>query len=112
MLPLLIGFRTISPEDLHSLIQRKAVTTIDVNTRSSWLTSRVPGALSLDPDDYDTGDLPTDLGALLVFYSSNAWCLKALNAARRAKALGHRDIRVMTAGISGWLAAGLPTESG
>jgi 3-mercaptopyruvate sulfurtransferase SseA len=26
--------------------------------------------------------------------------------------MGHENVRVMSAGIRGWLAAGLPTESG
>ena len=35
---------------------------------------------------------------------------KAPNAARRAKKLGHTDIRVMSTGITGWTDAGLPVE--
>jgi len=69
-------------------------------------------ALPLDPQGYTAADLPENLDATLVFYCSNPWCRKAPTAARRAKGLGYRDVRVMSAGISGWLDAALPTESG
>jgi len=38
--------------------------------------------------------------------------MKALSAARRARSLGYGNVHVMSAGISGWLAAKLPTETG
>jgi rhodanese-related sulfurtransferase len=34
------------------------------------------------------------------------------DAAREAAKLGYRDLRVMTDGIRGWVAAGKPVESG
>ena len=60
---------------------------------------------------YLSNDLPADRTAPLVFYCSNFLCRKAPNAARRAKAMGFTNVRVMSAGISGWISAGLPTES-
>jgi rhodanese-related sulfurtransferase len=107
----LIGLRTISPAELHELIQRGAVTTIDVNGPLSWNTAHVPGALRLDPKTFTAHDLPTDVDSTLVFYCSNFLCRKAPLAAHRARRLGYRDVRVMSAGISGWLDASLPTES-
>jgi len=47
-----------------------------------------------------------------VFYCSNPLCRKAPSAARRAKQMGYTDVKVMSAGISGWLDAKLPTETG
>ncbi len=109
----LMGLKTISPEGLYQLVQNAgAVSVVDVNSHQSWTTARVPGARNLDPVDYKESDLPADKGGALVFYCSNPMCRKAPNAARRAKALGYENVRVMSAGISGWLAAKLPTESG
>ena len=68
--------------------------------------------VNLDPAAYDSGDLPADMGALVVFYCSNPWCRKAPNAARRAGSLGYGNVRVMSAGIKGWLEAELPVETG
>jgi rhodanese-related sulfurtransferase len=108
----LMGLSTISPQDLHHLMQNEPVTAIDVNSRQSWIQARVPGALNLDPLEYNDSDLPTDKNAALVFYCSNVLCRKAPNAARRAKSMGYHRVQVMSAGISGWLSANLPTESG
>lgn len=108
----LMGLRTISPRDLHERLQREPWTIIDVNSRDSWASAHVPGARHLDPTGYEERDLPGDKEALLAFYCSNPMCRKAPNAARRTKQLGYTNVHVMSAGISGWLAANLPTETG
>jgi rhodanese-related sulfurtransferase len=109
----LMGLKTISPGDLHRLVQGPGhVSVIDVNSRDSWLRARVPGAKHLDPVDYQDSDLPPEKSEMVVFYCSNPMCRKAPNAARRAKKIGYTNVHVMSAGISGWLAANLPTESG
>jgi rhodanese-related sulfurtransferase len=113
MFALLMGLKTIAPNDLHRLVQVPGqVSVMDVNSHQSWMKARVPGARNLDPVDYKDSDLPADKNATLVFYCSNPMCRKAPNAARRAKKLGYGNVRVMSAGISGWLDAKLPTESG
>jgi rhodanese-related sulfurtransferase len=112
MIAQLMGLKTISPRDLHPLVRDRQVTTFDVNSRQSWMDAHVPGARHIDPIEFQERDLPTDRHAALVFYCSNPLCRKAPNAARRAKKMGYDDVRVMSAGISGWLAADLPTESG
>ena len=108
----LMGLEVISPAGLRNLMQNESVTVIDVNSRQSWLRARVPTAVSLDPVAYGENDLPPQRDSILVFYCSNFMCRKAPNAARRAQAMGYRNVRVMSAGISGWLGASLPTEAG
>jgi rhodanese-related sulfurtransferase len=108
----LMGLKTISPAGLHQLLQQRRVTVVDVNSRQSWMKARVPGAMHLDPAGYQDSELPTDKQASLVFYCSNPLCRKAPNAARRAKHMGYSDVQVMSAGITGWLAAELPTQAG
>ena len=109
----LMGSKTISPDSLHRLARNpEQVSIIDVNSRQSWISARVPGARNLDPVAFSDSDLPPDKNTVLVFYCSNPMCRKAPNAARRAKKIGYSNVRVMSAGISGWLAAALPTESG
>ena len=112
MFTLLMGLKAISPGELHQMIQGRQVTVIDVNSRQSWMKARVPGALNLDPADYNDSDLPPDKESSLVFYCSNPMCRKAPNAARRAKKMGYSNVKVMSAGISGWLGTKLPTEGG
>ncbi|MDP9193831.1 MAG: rhodanese-like domain-containing protein [Acidobacteriota bacterium] len=108
----LMGLDTVSPAALHQLMQREPVITIDVNSPQSWARARVPGARNLEPLAYKDSDLPSDKEAVLIFYCSNFLCRKAPNAALRAKRMGYPNVRVMSAGISGWLDAALPTESG
>ena len=112
MLARLMGLTTISPAELHEAIQKRQVTVIDVNSPQSWMKAHVPGALNLDPASYGDSDLPPDKEASLVFYCSNPMCRKAPSAARRAKQMGYGNVKVMSAGIRGWLATHLPTEGG
>lgn len=112
MFALLMGLKTISPQDLHLRLQERAVTVFDVNSAQSWMKAHVPGALHLDPENYGIGDLPSDKASDLVFYCSNPMCRKAPNAARRAKKMGYGNIKVLSAGITGWIAAKLPVEAG
>lgn len=103
---------SISPGGLNEMIKNDRITVLDVNSRQSWIKAHVPGALNLDPIRYSKSDLPTDKESNLVFYCSNHMCRKAPNAARRAEKMGYKNVKVMSTGISGWLAAGLPTEAG
>ena len=112
MFALLMGLKSISPDALHKMMQEQKATVIDVNSPQSWSAAHVPGALNLDPVNYSDRDLPTDKEANLIFYCSNPFCRKAPNAARRAKQMGYGNVKVMSAGISGWLSANLPTEGG
>ncbi len=108
----LLGLKTISPQDLLEHVQHHTATAIDVHAPASWMQARVPGARNLDPVRYSDRDLPADKNAVLVFYCSNFLCRKAPNAALRAKRMGFANVRVMSVGISGWIDAGLPVESG
>lgn len=112
MIAWLMGLKTISPAVLHQRMTSEQVAVFDVNPRGSWLKARVPGARNIEPLDYKDTDLPANKSSGVVFYCSNPMCRKAPNAARRAKKMGYSNVLVMSAGISGWLATKLPTESG
>lgn len=112
MFATLYGLKTIAPRKLHEQLERGTVTVVDVNVPASWHSARVPGATRLDPLAFNESDLPAAKDAPLVFYCSNPLCRKAPHAARRAQAMGYTDVRVLSAGIRGWLGANLPYESG
>ena len=112
MFALLMGLKSISPGGLHEMMRKEKVTVVDVNSRQSWLKARVPGAVNLDPANYGDGDLPADKASPLVFYCSNPLCRKAPSAARRAEKMGYGNVKVMSAGITGWLDKKLPTDGG
>jgi len=112
MLATLYGLKSITPAALDELLGRATVAIFDVNSPASWRSARVPGASRLDPLAFTERDLPAEKDAPLVFYCSNPLCRKAPHAARRARAMGYTDVRVLSAGIRGWLGANLPFESG
>jgi len=108
MIARLLGLATISPTDLRAKLPSLSI--FDVNSLSSWREAHVPGARHLDPDGFEAADLPAPRDAAIVFYCSGPLCRKAPRAARRARDLGYTNVRVMSAGIRGWVSAGLPTE--
>ncbi len=112
MMARLMGLATVSPAQLHQRMQREAIAIFDVNSPASFREARLPGARHLDPEAQLEGVLPQDPEQALVFYCSNPLCRKAPLAARRARKLGYHNVRVLSAGISGWLSAGLPVERG
>jgi rhodanese-related sulfurtransferase len=112
MMARLMGLKTVDPPTLLDELGNQQLSIYDVNSRGSWLEARIPGAHHLDPEAFDESDLSADKDQRLVFYCSNPMCRKAPRAAKRAKKLGYREVRVLSAGISGWRAAGLPVESG
>lgn len=109
---LVAGLPRVSPEQLNRLRLSGAAHVIDVNAPRVWAKGHVPGARNLDPKTLASGVLPEDKSTPLVFYCSNVYCWKAPNVARKVKSMGYQNVQVMSAGIDGWLAAGLPTERG
>jgi len=107
-----MGLKTESPATLRRRMESEPIAIFDVNSRPSFLAARIPGARHLDPERFVEGDLPADRDRAVLFYCSNPLCSKAPRAARRATKMGYREVRVLSAGISGWLDAGLPIESG
>lgn len=110
MLALLMGVKSMSCSDVQALPSDGRACVFDVNDESRWLVAHVPGARNLDPRGFTRDELPADTDTLLVFYCSNPMCRKAPMAARRAKAMGYANVRIMAAGIQGWMAANLPVE--
>lgn len=111
MFAILMGLKSISCRDVNDLLPLKQVAVFDVNARSRWAAAHLPGARHLDPEHFGPGDLPADKDTQLVFYCSNFMCRKAPTAARRARAMGFANVRVMSAGIQGWLGDRLPVET-
>jgi len=109
MYALFLGLKSVTPAALHAAAAG-VVAVFDLNARSRWEQAHVPGARHLGVDFART-DLPADPSTPLVFYCANWMCRKAPVAARRARQMGFEDVRVMSAGIAGWMAAGHPTQA-
>jgi rhodanese-related sulfurtransferase len=112
MMAFLMGLKSVSAGEVQELAEKRAATIVDVNSQQSWDRAHVPGAKHLDAAAFTQSDLPADKDASLVFYCGNPMCSKAPRAAKRAKAMGYNNVRVMSAGISGWVADKRPVETG
>jgi rhodanese-related sulfurtransferase len=106
-------FNDISINEVNKLAESKSAVIIDVNGDESFKAGHVPGALDFAViQDKLAASLPQKKDTLIVAYCGNPKCGAYLKAAKAAQKLGYTNIKHMSAGISGWKAAGLKTESG
>ena len=105
-------FGDISIKDLKKAIKEKSVIVIDVNGSKSYARGHVPTAIDFSAKG---GDLKAalegkDKETLVVAYCGGPSCGAYKRAASKAKALGFKNVKHLSAGISGWLQAGEKTE--
>jgi rhodanese-related sulfurtransferase len=101
----------ISIAELNKAIAAKTVTVIDVNGSESYKNGHVPSALNFAEISTDLATkLPADKGALVVAYCGGPACHAYTKAADAAAKLGYTNVKHLSAGISGWLQQGQPTE--
>ncbi len=106
-------FPDISIEEVKSAIKSGKITLIDVNGSNSYNKGHVPGAIDFAAAQKDLASaLPKDKNALIVAYCGGPSCKAYTKAANAAEKLGYKNIKHMSAGISGWLQAGEKTEKG
>ena len=107
------SFPDVKIDDLKSAIASKHVTVIDVNGSDSWKEGHIPGALDFETVKANLATvLPKDKSALVVAYCGGPKCQAYQAAAKAAKELGYKNVKHLSAGISGWRAAGEKTERG
>src|SRR5690242_10795510 len=100
----------IAPEEVASRLGTANFYVIDNNKERVWKRVHIPGAKNLDPFDFEERDLPADKEAVLVFYCSDEDCGMAPGGAKRAMQMGYKNVYLMSKGIKGWKAEGLPVE--
>ena len=106
-------FPEITIDQLKSAIASKEVTLLDVNGSRSWKEGHIPGAIDYAAKQAKLASvLPKDKNALIVAYCGGPACGAYAKAAKAAKELGYTNVKHLTAGISGWKAAGERTASG
>ena len=102
----------ISITELKKAIADKQVTVIDANGNKSFTEKgHIPTAINFHAKDGEIAKaLPSDKGALIVAYCGGPLCNAYEDAAKKATELGYTNVKHLSAGISGWLQAGEPTE--
>jgi rhodanese-related sulfurtransferase len=103
---------TVTPDDLDKSIASGACLAVDVNYKTTRKEMGVvPGAVLLtDYDAFAASELPADKSKALVFYCANEACGASHHAAGKAIAAGYKNVKVMPAGIAGWVKAGKKTQ--
>jgi len=105
-------FADVSVTDVKAIATAKTAVIIDANGTESYNAGHVPGALNFAAIKENlAASLPADKNALIIAYCGNPKCGAYLSAAKAAQKLGYTNIKHMPAGISGWKAAGMPTEA-
>jgi rhodanese-related sulfurtransferase len=101
----------ISIKDLKKAIADKKVTVIDANGTESWEEGHIPSALDFESNSEKLAKvLPQDKNALIVAYCGGPKCMAYKQAATAAQKLGYKNVKHLSAGISGWKDAGEKTE--
>jgi len=104
-------FPDISVKEVKALVASKKAVLVDVNGTQSWKKGHVPGALNFDAVEKDFAKaLPEDKNTLIIAYCGGPRCSAYKAAAEAAEKLGYKNVKHMSAGISGWNAAGEKTE--
>lgn len=101
----------VSIKELKQKIEKKEVTVIDVNGTESFEKGHIPGAIDFEANEEKLASvLPKDKNALIVAYCGGPKCMAYKQAAKAAEKLGYKNVKHLSAGISGWKEAGEQTE--
>ncbi len=104
-------FPDISITELKKAIEAKKVTVLDVNGTGGYKKGHVPTAIDFAANKAKLASvLPEDKNALIVAYCGGPSCKAYQAAANAAEKLGYKNVKHLSAGISGWLQAGEKTE--
>lgn len=103
----------VSIKELKKAIESKKVTVIDVNGTESWQKGHIPSAIDFEANEEKLAKLlPEDKNALIVAYCGGPKCMAYRQAAKAAEKLGYKNVKHLSAGISGWKEAGEKTQKG
>jgi rhodanese-related sulfurtransferase len=103
----------VKVEELKKAIANKSVTLLDANGTDSWKEGHIPGAIDFSSKrDQLAQVLPKDKNALIVAYCGGPKCSAYQAAAKAAEKLGYKNVKHLSAGISGWQAAGEKVDKG
>jgi rhodanese-related sulfurtransferase len=105
-------FPDVSVKEVQALTQSKKAVIIDVNGTDSYKEGHVPGALDFEAiKDNFAAALPKDKSTEIVAYCGGPKCSAYQAAAKAANKLGYKNVKHMSAGISGWKEAGAKLET-
>ncbi len=105
-------FPDVSVKEVKALTETKKAVIIDVNGTESYKKGRVPGALNFEAiQDRFASALPADKDTVIIAYCGSPKCKAYKQAAEAAAKLGYKNVKHMSAGISGWKESGEKVET-
>jgi rhodanese-related sulfurtransferase len=105
-------YKEITISELQKEISNGTVGLIDVNGAKSFAKAHIPGAIDFSSKGKNLENLlPSNKDTLVVAYCGGPSCRAYLRGAKAASELGYKNVRHLSAGISGWKKAGLKVES-
>lgn len=97
----------ISIKELQKAIDSGKVAVIDVNGAKSFARGHIPTAIDFSSNAKSLAKvLPKDKGTLVVSYCGGPGCRAYKRGADAAAKLGYKNIKHLSAGISGWKKSG------
>lgn len=102
----------ISIKELKQAIKDKKVIVLDVNGSDSYAKGHIPTAIDYTAKKDELAKVleKKDKETLVVAYCGGPTCNAYKQGADKAKELGFKNIKHLSAGISGWLQAGEDVE--
>jgi rhodanese-related sulfurtransferase len=103
---------TVSVAELDTMLQKGGCQAVDANGEGTRKKMGViPGAVLLsDTPVFHPEELGADKHKPLVFYCANTHCGASHEAAGKALTAGYVNVKVLPAGIAGWVDAGKATQ--
>lgn len=106
-------FPDISITDLKAAIDAKKVVVLDANGSESFTKGHIPSAVDFESNKSSLAKvLPKDKKALIVAYCGGPKCNAYQAAAKAATKLGYKNVKHLSAGITGWKEAGEKMDKG
>ena len=106
-----VSIAAVSVDELDHMLASRDCVAVDANGAATRQRMGViPGAVLLRDEDSIEG-LPPDKSRSLVFYCANEACRASDSAASKAFLAGYSHVKVLPAGIAGWVRAGKKTSS-
>ena len=100
----------ISIKEVKAKLDKGNIVLLDANAEKRYNRSHVPTAISFYKAEDLSKVLPEDKDSLIVAYCSEPLCSAYKDAADAAAALGYTNVKRMSAGIRGWIKAGMEVE--
>lgn len=100
-------FPDISIKELQKAIKDGKVAVIDVNGATTYKKGHIPTAISFASNGKELAKhLPKDKNTLVVAYCGGPGCRAYQRGAKAAAKLGYKNVKHLSAGISGWKRSG------